>query len=126
MELFVYNSHQLIFMRNRGWEKSNVYSKHNQREPHKLFSEKWKNLQGMPKNCNILKFTKVNFWSSEVYNGTLPPKVGTLFPLLTTICSYKLRKGQSCSHKHRSQIVGNQVLSSNISQVFTYTESSLF
>lgn len=32
------------------------------------------------------------------------------FRSYTTICSYKLRKRQSHSHKHRSQVVGSQIL----------------
>lgn len=63
------------------------------------------------------------FWSLQWHITT---KGGHSLSALRTICSYKLRKGQSHSHKHRSQVVGSQMLSSNVSQFFTHKKKSLF
>lgn len=47
------------------------------------------------------------FWSLQWHVTT---KGGHSLSALTTICSYKLRKGQSHSHKYKSQVVGSQML----------------
>lgn len=103
IELFVWSSAPVNRYEKQRSRKINMYSKHKKQENSISFPKK-----SVLKICPKLQAYICPFWSLQ-WHVTI--KGGHSLSALTTICSYKLRKRKSHSHKHRSQVVGSQMLS---------------